>query len=83
MTAREALHEIVDDLPEGDLPTAKRVLGALRATADPVLRALLSAPVDDELDDDDFDGGLSEAREEARQGLGVPHDDVKREIGLA
>lgn len=53
MGRREALHQLIDDLPEQDLPIATRVLEALRATGDPVLRALLSAPVDDEPDNDD------------------------------
>lgn len=30
MTAREALHRIVDELPESELPVATRVLGDLR-----------------------------------------------------
>ena len=61
MTARQVLHQIVDDLPDRELEIATRILAALRATADPVLLSLLSAPLDDEPDDDDFDGGLSEA----------------------
>ena len=68
MTSRQALHHLVDDLPEPDLPTATRVLEALSLTRDPVDRSLASAPFDDEVDDDDFDGGLSEARREADHG---------------
>jgi hypothetical protein len=83
VTRREALHRLVDDLPEQEIPTAARVLEALRATADPVLRVLRSAPIDDEPDDDDFDGGLTEARQEAENGLGISHDEVKRRLGLA
>ncbi|MBI4540068.1 MAG: hypothetical protein HY704_11240 [Gemmatimonadetes bacterium] len=49
---------------------------------DPVLRALFAAPEDDEPDDDDIDGGLSEAREEARRGESIPHEEVKRRLGL-
>lgn len=82
MTAREALHRIVDDLPETDLPAVRRVLEALRVTADPVLRALLTAPADDEPDDDDFDGGLTEARREVASGKHLSHEEVKRELGL-
>lgn len=55
-----------------------RVLEALRATSDPVLLALLSAPIDDEPDNDDFDGGLSEARREAREGRTVSHEEIKK-----
>ncbi len=82
MTAREALHRIVDELPEGDLPAVQRVLEALQATADPVLRTLLSAPADDEPDDDDFDQGLSEARRQARAGQQMSNAEAKRELGL-
>jgi hypothetical protein len=83
MTAREALHVLVDELPDNDLVTARRILEALRVTADPVLRTLLAAPADDERDDDDFDGGLAEARREADEGLGVSHEEAKRQLGLA
>lgn len=76
------MHQLLDDLPEQDLPVAARVLEALRAPSDPVLRALLSAPGDDEPDEDDIDGGLSEARREARAGKGLSHEEVKRELGL-
>lgn len=77
------MHRLVDNLPEQDLPVAARVLEALGATSDPVLRALLTAPKDDEHDEDDADGGLSEARREAQEGKGISHEDVKRELGLA
>ena len=83
MGGRQALHRLIDDLPEQDLPVAIRVLEALRATSDPDLRALMSAPLDNEPDKDDADGGLSEARSEAREGKGLSHDEVKRELGLA
>jgi hypothetical protein len=82
MNPREALHRLIEGLPERDLAVAARVLGALQATADPVFQALLSAPVDDEPDDDDFDGGLTEARREARDGKGLSHEEAKRELGL-
>lgn len=76
MTTKERLHHLVDLLPESEEQTAARILEALAATADPVLRAHLLAPDDDESGDDDLDGGLTEARsedsishEEARQRL--------------
>jgi len=82
MTARQALHHLVDDLPEREVPTAKRVLEALSLAGDPIHRSLMSAPFDEEPDDDDFDGGLTEARREAREGNFVSHEAVKRELGL-
>jgi hypothetical protein len=42
----------------------------------------MSAPLDNEPDEDDADGGLSEARREVLEGKGFSHDEVKRELGL-
>lgn len=83
MTARETLHRLVDDLTDPDLPTATRLLRALSQTSDPVERRLASAPFDEEPDDDDFDGGLTEARQEDVEGRHLSHDEVKRELGLS
>ena len=80
---RESLHRLVDALPEEDLPTAGRVLEALRATGDPVRFALDNAPFDDEPDDDDLDGGLSRAREEAETEPGITTAELRRKLGLA
>ena len=74
MPAREALYRLVDALPERDLSTAARILEALSLTADPVERSLKMAPFDDEPDDDDFDGGLTEARQQALDGDVVSHE---------
>ncbi len=82
MSTRKALHQLVDELPDQDLPTATRVLEALRATSDPFVRALDSAPFDDEPDDDDFDGGLTEARRDAEAGRGITTDALRRKLGL-
>jgi len=82
MSPRESLHQLVDDLPEVDLPTASRVLEALRDTADPVRKALDHAPLDDESDGDDADGGLTEARRDADLGRGLTTEQLRRELGL-
>jgi hypothetical protein len=75
MPTREILHEIVNKLPEAELLTAARIVTALEQPADPVRIALANAPLDDEEDDDDFDGGLTEALAETAF---VPHDEVVR-----
>lgn len=82
MPARTTLHQLVDLLPKEDLRTAGRLLSALAATADPVTRSLLLAPIDDEPDDDDFDGGLTEAREEMARGGGASTEELVRELGI-
>ena len=81
MSARERLHVLVDELPEADVSTAERVLEALRATPAPSY-SLADAPLDDERDDDDRDGGLTEARAQADRGELIPHEEAKRILGV-
>lgn len=82
MCDRATVHRLVDSLAEEDLTTAGRLLAGLRVTADPVERALLFAPVDGEPDNDDHDGGLTEARQELARGEGVSTEDVRRELEI-
>ncbi len=77
MTTREMLHAIVDELPEADLVTAVRILKGLELAPDPLQVVLANAPLDDEPDDDDFDGGLTEALAETEF---ISHDEVKRRL---
>jgi hypothetical protein len=42
---RQDLHALVDHIPAGDLPAARKIL---RALADPVWQSILNAPLDDE-----------------------------------
>ena len=50
MTTKDRLHQLVDDLPEGEIAdAAEQLLQYLRTYgADPLARKLLSAPIDDE-----------------------------------
>lgn len=82
MSPREALHQQIDALPEEDLPIAERLLAGLSATADPVLRALALAPVDDEPETPEEREAVEKAREEAARGEWISHEDLKRELGL-
>ena len=59
MTSHQALHQLLDELPEELLSMAEERLAVLRD--DPFLRSLMAAPVDDEpLDDEDL-AALAEA----------------------
>jgi hypothetical protein len=75
MNARQTLHELVDQLPDEQLTTAVRALKGLESVPDDLTILLENAPIDDEPDDDDFDGGLTEALAETEL---IPHDEVKR-----
>lgn len=82
MSQRAALHRLVDSLSEEDLTTAGRLLAGLAMTANPVERALLLAPIDDEPDTDDEDGGLTESRESMARGEGISTEELRRELGI-
>lgn len=77
---RAELHEILDALPEANLPAAEEALHHLSASA--VDYALDHAPLDDEPDDDDFDGQLTQARADATAGRGARTDELRRRLRL-
>ncbi len=77
---RAELHEILDALPEADLPAAEAALRKLGESA--VLNTLDHAPLDDEPDDDDFDGQLAQARQDAAAGRGVTTDELRQRLRL-
>lgn len=83
---RETLHQLVEDLDEQDVPTAGRVLGALRDSRlgpDP-LRALDMAPEDDEPETPEERAAVEEALREIEEGKpGVTTEELKRELGIA
>jgi hypothetical protein len=77
LTAKERLHHLVEVLPESEAVTATRILEALVATADPVLRAHLLAPEEEESTaNDDADDGLTEARAEAS----ISNEEARRRL---
>ena len=66
MTARERLHQIVEELPE---PDAEQILRAVEQWRDdPVSRALAAAPYDEEPETDDERAAVEQARDEVRRG---------------
>ena len=82
MSTRDSLHRLIDELPESELGTAERFLHYLHATADPVLRTLLEAPLDDEPETDEERQAVQEAREELARGEVRTLEEVRRELGL-
>ena len=64
MTTKAAVHQIIEELPQSELVAAGRFLAYLRDMADPVRRALLTAPWDDEPETEDERQAAQEARDE-------------------
>jgi hypothetical protein len=81
MSARDRLHRLIDELPESELPAAERFLHYLRATADPVLWALLEAPPDDEPETEEERRAVQEARAELARGEVRTLEEVRCELG--
>jgi hypothetical protein len=82
MPTRDTLYRLIDELPESELAAAERFLRYLRATTDPVLRALLEAPLDDEPETEEERQAVHEAREELARGEVRTLEEVRRELGV-
>jgi hypothetical protein len=74
---RQELHALVDHIPAGDLPAARKIL---RALADPVWQSILTAPLDDEPETERERAEVEAARSE--KGSGTSHEEVLRDFGL-
>jgi hypothetical protein len=77
MTTREALHRLIDELPDEE---AEQVLRALQRP-DPVRGAIDLAPEDDEPLSDDERASIREARAAVARGDVISHDELLRQIG--
>jgi hypothetical protein len=81
MTTREAIHELLDSLPDELLPAAEARLAALRD--DPFLRFMLAAPEDDEpLDDEDL-AALAEGQAALERGETISLEEFERKYCAA
>lgn len=80
MTTRERLHWLVDQLKESEWPEVEEYLAVRAAGDDPVLRALLTAPEDDEPETDEEREAVREALEDIAAGRLIPHEQVRREV---
>ena len=82
MTIKDELHRLVDELPARELHGAKRFLEYLRNMDDPVMRALMEAPEDDEAETEEERAAVAQAYEDLAAGRVIPLDKIKRELGL-
>lgn len=79
-TRRDGLHRLVDELPEGELHSARRFLESLRGAGDPVLRSLMEAPEDDEELTEEEKEAIDEAWQDYLRGDVISSEDAKREL---
>lgn len=77
MTTKERLHRLVETIPTDDLSKAE---AALEKFSDPVLRAFIEAPEDDEPLTSEEIAAVEEAKAEIAQGSLVPWAAVKARL---
>jgi hypothetical protein len=82
MTKREAVRKLVDEVPDAELHAAERYLQYLRDQGDPLLRALMNAPEEDELMTEEERAAVEEAMEDVRAGHVVSDDELRRELDI-
>ena len=75
--SRDALHNLIDRIPEEELPAARRFLEYL--AVGPAYCAALAAPLDDEPVTEGDAAAIAQARKEVRAGAVASHDEVLRE----
>jgi hypothetical protein len=81
MITREALHQMIDELPEAALPAVARYLALVRD--DPFLHSLLTAPEEDEELSTEEQAALAAARRRRAEGSVqyTPNEVLQQEIG--
>ena len=84
MSTKERIHRLVDDLPESELETVKRVLEGLSALSlsDPVAEALANAPVDNESVTDEEAQAIEEGERDVEAGKVVNVHQVRTRLEL-
>lgn len=91
MTTREALHTLIDELPDGVLPEVERYLQSVHAenigqispaipADDPLWLAFQNAPEDDEPLTPDEIASIEEGKAEIARGEGIPWEAVRARL---
>ena len=82
MITKEVLHTLLESLPESEWEVVRQFLEEQIAKHDPVLRAFLSAPEDDEPESEEERAAVAEAYEAASEGKIISDEELKRDLGL-
>ena len=80
--AKEKLHRLVDQIPEGEVYTAERFLEYLASEDDPLVRALMNAPEDDEPLSEADREALAEGRRTFAEGDVVSDEELRAQLGI-
>jgi hypothetical protein len=80
MVTRERVHQLIEELPDSELPVIERFLEERRA--DPVLRTLAEAPEDDEPLTPEDAAAIAEGVEALKRGETISQDELRRSLGL-
>lgn len=82
MTTKEAVHRLIDQLPEDELAIVEAFLEFLasRRLGDPLLAFLQAAPEDDEPTTPEEDASAEDAWREYQRGDVLPSGVVKRKL---
>ena len=76
MTTKDALHRLIDELPDEQ---AERLL---RGISDPILRARARAPMDDEPETPDEAAAVAEGLADLEHGDVLTTEQLRRSLGL-
>ena len=78
---RQRAHELIDRLPESQLPA---LVGLLETIVDPVTAALRNAPLDDEEETEPERVAVAQARDSLRRNgdKGISHSEAMRRMGI-
>jgi len=79
VVTKEILHRVIDTLPDSELEAAARLLAGL-GIDDPVLRAVLAAPIDDEPETPEEAAAVQQARDDLAAGRVVSHEEARRRL---
>ncbi len=80
--AKERLYALIERVPASEIHAVERFLEYVAVVGDPFLRALESAPTDDEPLSDQDRKALEEARAELDRGDRVSDAELGAELGL-
>jgi CO dehydrogenase/acetyl-CoA synthase beta subunit len=79
---KERLYRLIDRIPDEDVRGVERYLEFLTEHGDPLVRALMNAPEEDEELSEAGEKLLEEGLQDLRAGQTQTLDEVERELGL-